>query len=55
MARGAAAAEIAGWWAGLTAVWTVLISTVDTLELAMGAACALAAACAARGARQAVS
>lgn len=57
MVRGAAAAaaEILGWWAGLTLTWTVLVSTLDTLELAVGAGSALLAACAARGARRAVS
>ncbi|MEV4441027.1 hypothetical protein AB0K09_18805 [Streptomyces sp. NPDC049577] len=56
MRRGAvAAAEIAGWWAGLTALWSVLISTLEPLDLEIGAGCALLAACAARGARRAVS
>ncbi|WP_235482965.1 hypothetical protein [Streptomyces roseoverticillatus] len=55
MARGVAGAvaEVLAWWAGLTAVWTVLISRADTLELAVGAGAALLAACAARGARRA--
>ncbi|MEU1817687.1 hypothetical protein ABZ543_21180 [Streptomyces roseifaciens] len=48
-----AAAEILAWWAGLTAVWTLLISRADTLEIAVGAAAALVSACAARGARRA--
>ncbi|MEU1374197.1 hypothetical protein ABZ442_11070 [Streptomyces triculaminicus] len=51
--RAAAAAEVLGWWVALTAVWTVLISSVDPLETAVGAAAALLAACAARGARRA--
>ncbi|MEX2980528.1 hypothetical protein [Streptomyces sp. C36] len=53
--RAAAAAEVLGWWAALTAVWTVLISSVDPLETAVGAAAALLAACAARGARRAAA
>ncbi|MGK5545918.1 hypothetical protein ACSNOH_14460 [Streptomyces sp. URMC 127] len=57
MARGTAraGAEILAWWAGLTAVWTVLISQADTLELATGAGAALLAATAARGARRAAA
>ncbi|MBZ6474263.1 hypothetical protein [Streptomyces griseocarneus] len=53
--RAAAVAEDLGWWAALTAVWTVLISSVDPLETAVGAAAALLAACAARGARRAAA
>ncbi|MEV4434848.1 hypothetical protein [Streptomyces sp. NPDC049555] len=49
----AAAAEILGWWAGLTALWAVLISSLDPLDLAIGAAASLLAAAAARGARRA--
>ncbi|MFG2177607.1 hypothetical protein ACGFLS_02615 [Streptomyces abikoensis] len=45
--------EAAGWWAGLTALWITFISTVDVLELAVGAAAALAGAWAARAARRA--
>ncbi|MFF7726727.1 hypothetical protein [Streptomyces sp. NPDC008001] len=57
MARGIAraAAEVLAWWAGLTAVWTVLISQADALELAAGAGAALLAAWAARGARRAAA
>ncbi|MET9418025.1 hypothetical protein ABZY03_28325 [Streptomyces klenkii] len=57
MARGIAlaVAEILAWWAGLTAVWILLISRVDTLELAVGAGAALLAAWAARGARRAAA
>ncbi|WP_249374790.1 hypothetical protein [Streptomyces sp. I05A-00742] len=51
--RVAAVAEVAAWWAGLTLLWTVLIGTVDVLEIAVGAAAALIAACLARGARRA--
>ena len=50
-----AAAEIMAWWAVLAALWLVLISTVDTLELAVGAAVAGLGALAARAARRAVS
>ncbi|MEU3872407.1 hypothetical protein, partial [Streptomyces sp. NPDC029704] len=39
-----AAAEILGWWAGLTALWAVLISSLDPLDLAIGAAASLLAA-----------
>ncbi|MBO0653958.1 hypothetical protein J1792_14580 [Streptomyces triculaminicus] len=53
--RAAAAAEVLGWWVVLTAVWTVLIGSVDPLETAVGAAAALLAACAARGARRAAA
>lgn len=48
-----AVAEILVWWAALTALWTVLISSVDTLELVVGAGAALLSAWAARGARRA--
>ncbi|MGQ4389985.1 hypothetical protein [Streptomyces sp. SAS_270] len=50
-----AAVEVLAWWAALGALWLVYISTVDTLELAVGGGCALLAALAARGARRAVS
>jgi uncharacterized BrkB/YihY/UPF0761 family membrane protein len=46
--------EVLAWWAALTLLWLVLISTVDTLELVVGAAAALVGAVAARGARRAV-
>ncbi|ARF54167.1 hypothetical protein [Streptomyces gilvosporeus] len=49
----AAGAELLGWWAVLTALWIVLISSVDTLEWVVGALSALLAACAARAARRA--
>ncbi|WP_199739389.1 hypothetical protein [Streptomyces klenkii] len=57
MARGIAraVAEVLAWWAGLTTVWTLLISRADTLELAVGAGAALLAAWAARGARRAAA
>ncbi|WP_369230210.1 hypothetical protein AB5J56_04380 [Streptomyces sp. R21] len=47
--------EVLAWWAGLGALWLVFISTVDTLELAVGGGAALVAALAARAARRAVS
>ncbi|POX46180.1 hypothetical protein [Streptomyces sp. Ru72] len=49
-----AALEIVLWWAGLTVLWIVLISSVDTLEWAVGASAALVGAVAARAARRAV-
>lgn len=47
-------AELLGWWIALGLLWLVLISTVDTLELAVGGGCAFVAAFVARGARRAV-
>ncbi|MFF3908070.1 hypothetical protein ACFYZJ_19265 [Streptomyces sp. NPDC001848] len=46
--------EIVLWWGGLTVLWIVLISSVDTLEWAVGASAALLGAVAARAARRAV-
>ncbi|MFJ3693122.1 hypothetical protein ACIPW9_03295 [Streptomyces sp. NPDC090052] len=54
MHKYAIAAELLLWWAALTALWLVLISTVDVLEAVVGAALALPAAVAARAARTAV-
>ncbi|GHF59408.1 hypothetical protein GCM10010218_46150 [Streptomyces mashuensis] len=51
----ATAAEVLAWWAGLTLLWTVFISTPEPLDLTVGAACAVPAACAAHGARRAVA
>jgi len=48
-------AELLGWWLALGLLWLVLISTVDTLELVVGAGSAFVGAFAARGARRAVS
>ncbi|MCW7946640.1 hypothetical protein AAW14_32860 [Streptomyces hygroscopicus] len=48
------ALEVLLWWAGLTVLWLVLISTVDTLEWVVGASAALVGALAARAARRAV-
>ncbi|MGW7517356.1 hypothetical protein ACWGJ2_17375 [Streptomyces sp. NPDC054796] len=45
--------EVLLWWLALTGLWLVLITTVDALETAVGAACALLAAVAARAARRA--
>ncbi|MET8637980.1 hypothetical protein ACWEQ2_32810 [Streptomyces sp. NPDC004096] len=46
--------EVLGWWAGLTLLWQVLISTADTLEWVVGASAAFVGALAARAARRAV-
>ncbi|MBC2875480.1 hypothetical protein H7K43_10480 [Streptomyces sp. TYQ1024] len=50
-----AAAETLGWWAGLTLLWVVLISSVDVLEAGVGAGAAAAGAWAARAARRAAA
>ncbi|MBT2416799.1 hypothetical protein J7F01_09790 [Streptomyces sp. ISL-22] len=50
-----AAAEFLAWWAALAVLWLVLISAVDTLELAVGAGVACVAALAAVAARRAVT
>ncbi|MFD5743071.1 hypothetical protein ACFXJM_15055 [Streptomyces massasporeus] len=50
-----AVAEVPLWWAALTALWLVLVSTVDPLELALGAGASLFGALAARAARRAVA
>ncbi|WP_169314275.1 hypothetical protein [Streptomyces piniterrae] len=47
--------EVLGWWVALTALWWVLISTVQPLEVLVGAAAALVAALAVRAARKAVT
>ncbi|MFE5812460.1 hypothetical protein ACFQ6S_03440 [Streptomyces sp. NPDC056479] len=49
------AAEFLAWWAGLAVLWLVLISTVDILELTVGAGVAGLAALAAVAARRAVT
>lgn len=49
------AAEILAWWVALAVLWLVLISTVDPLELAVGAGAAGVAALAATAARRAVT
>ncbi|MGW4757093.1 hypothetical protein [Streptomyces chartreusis] len=50
-----AAAEFLAWWIALALLWLVLISTVDTLELAVGACAAGVSALAAVAARRAVT
>ncbi|NEB09873.1 hypothetical protein G3I32_13530 [Streptomyces coelicoflavus] len=50
-----AVAEVAAWWVPLAALWLVLVSTVDPLELAVGAGASAVTAFVARGARRAVS
>ncbi|MCV2460692.1 hypothetical protein OEB94_15530 [Streptomyces sp. ICN988] len=50
-----AVAEVAAWWVPLTALWLVLVSTVDPLELAVGAGASALTAVVARGARRAVT
>ncbi|WP_328420221.1 hypothetical protein [Streptomyces sp. NBC_00443] len=50
-----AAAELLAWWAALTVLWLTLVTTVDTLELAVGAGVAGVAALAAVAARRAVT
>ena len=49
------AAEVLLWWLLLGALWLVLISTVDALEVLVGSACALTGAVAAVAARRAVN
>jgi multisubunit Na+/H+ antiporter MnhE subunit len=48
------AAEVAVWWALLTGLWLVTLSSLSTGEELVGAGCALVAALAAAGARRAV-
>ncbi|WP_420856473.1 hypothetical protein [Streptomyces mangrovisoli] len=48
-------AEILLWQVALTALWFVLISTVEPLEVFVGLGCALVGAVAAVAARRAVS
>ncbi|PPS83621.1 hypothetical protein [Streptomyces sp. MH60] len=50
-----AVAEVAAWWVPLAALWLVLVSTVDPLELAVGVGASAVAALVARGARRAVT
>ncbi|MEU4980165.1 hypothetical protein [Streptomyces sp. NPDC021969] len=50
-----AAVEVAAWWAPLTALWLVLVSTVGPLELAVGAGASAVTALVARAARRAVA
>ncbi|MFI9611761.1 hypothetical protein ACIHCM_08730 [Streptomyces sp. NPDC052023] len=48
-----AVAEVLSWWVALLGLWLVLVSAVDTLELAVGAGVAGLPALAAQGARRA--
>ncbi|MFF6983041.1 hypothetical protein ACFZAV_36415 [Streptomyces sp. NPDC008343] len=50
-----AATEFLAWWAALAVLWLILVTTVDSLELAVGAGVAGAAALAAVAARRAVA
>ncbi|KUO06432.1 hypothetical protein [Streptomyces caeruleatus] len=50
-----ATAEFLAWWAALAGLWLILVSAVDTLELAVGAGAAAVAALAAVAARRAVT
>ncbi|MGW2228414.1 hypothetical protein [Streptomyces formicae] len=45
--------EFLAWWAALAGIWLVLISTVDGMELAVGACCTAVGALAATAARRA--
>ncbi|WP_193318319.1 hypothetical protein [Nonomuraea phyllanthi] len=45
--------EVLAWWAVLTGLWLVLVSSVQPLEVVVGAGAALLAASAARGTRRA--
>ncbi|MFI5794500.1 hypothetical protein [Streptomyces sp. NPDC051677] len=47
--------ELLAWWVALAALWLLLVSTVDALELAVGAGAAALAALAARAGRRAVT
>ncbi|MFF5475816.1 hypothetical protein ACFY5C_00455 [Streptomyces sp. NPDC012935] len=50
-----AAAEFLAWWVALALLWLILVTAVDTLELAVGAGVAGMAALAAVAARRAVA
>ena len=50
-----ATAEFLAWWAALAVLWLILISVVDTLELAVDVGVAAVAALAAVAARRAVA
>ncbi|WP_031480570.1 hypothetical protein [Streptomyces bicolor] len=51
----AATAELAAWWAAFGLLWLVLVSTVDALEVLVGASAAAVGAVAARAGRRAVT
>ncbi|WP_330461281.1 hypothetical protein OIB37_33100 [Streptomyces sp. NBC_00820] len=46
--------ELLAWWAGLALLWLVFITSLSTLELAVGAGAAAVSAAAARAGRKAV-
>jgi hypothetical protein len=48
-----AGAEVLGWWGALLVLWLMLITTVDRLELIVGASVSLLGALAACAARRA--
>ena len=50
-----AGAELLAWWAALALLWLMLVTTVDTLELVVGASCAAVGALLARAGRRAVT
>ncbi|MFC5204369.1 hypothetical protein [Streptomyces kaempferi] len=47
--------ELLVWWLALSALWLMVISTVDLLEVLVGSVCALAAAVVAVATRRAVT
>jgi hypothetical protein len=47
-----AAREVLLWWAALMVLWLVFITTVDVLEIAVGAGAALVGSLVARAARR---
>ncbi|MEU3215713.1 hypothetical protein [Streptomyces sp. NPDC006971] len=51
---GGRATEVILWWAALLVLWLMLISSVDALEVCVGATAALLGAIAGSGARRAV-
>ncbi|MGW2486012.1 hypothetical protein ACWCV9_02165 [Streptomyces sp. NPDC001606] len=50
-----AVGEVLAWWAALALLWLMLITTVDSLELIVGASAAAAGAPLARAGRRAVT
>ncbi|POX36049.1 hypothetical protein C3486_35655 [Streptomyces sp. Ru73] len=48
-------AETTAWWAALLILWLLFISTIDALEVLVGAAVSLVGAVAAGAARRAVT
>ncbi|MFJ3037056.1 hypothetical protein [Streptomyces tendae] len=50
-----AVAEVAAWWVPLAALWLVLVSIVDPLEVVVDAGASAVVALVARGARRAVT